>query len=274
MSLDLLSEESLRRFLLARMEASAREAVHRRLVEDTALFEQLAAAEDDLILDHLQGRLTLMETLRFRKIYLSSHAGRMAVDAVRVRRETMRRVLEQDEARPVVGVFQLRKLRWHWLTVAAACSLILATVLWKSEPGRTPPPASPPTLLTVLLLPPQDRGAPQRANIVPLLSTGVLRLRINQPGEMVCRAPRAVLRPVDLPTAAFSATANGTRGSGSVDYFVDLPPGALRDGDYIIEIDGAGEGATREICTSRNFRAAPGAGISPQGQPPQPNPGR
>jgi len=70
------------RYLLDRMGKSEREAFERNYFENDALFEEVAAAEDDLIASYLRGELGFWTRRRFRRLYLSDPRRRKRVELV------------------------------------------------------------------------------------------------------------------------------------------------------------------------------------------------
>lgn len=69
--------ERLRRFLLGDISDSEREIIERQcLAEHSLIFEQLAALEDELRFDYLQGRLSPADFARFERRYVGTPEGR------------------------------------------------------------------------------------------------------------------------------------------------------------------------------------------------------
>ncbi len=67
----------LRRFLLGDVTDADREAIERQcLAEHSLIFEQLAALEDEMRFDYLQGRLSAADHARFERKYVSTPEGR------------------------------------------------------------------------------------------------------------------------------------------------------------------------------------------------------
>lgn len=200
-----------------------REAVEARLFLESGVDDAIALAEDDLIGDYVDGRLTPAERTRFERVYLATAHHRARVDAVRLLRR-------RAHMRP-------RALFPWWLAAAAVLLLAVGSLLPRHSPDPTSvstapapatlAPAPVPLVATLVLTPPVLRAD----GAVPTLvrPEGVAVVRLDAP--FVRDAVSARIEAVDTPGALVSVTVRPLEPSGVT---LDVPAAQLATGDYAI----------------------------------------
>ena len=93
---DIASEHLLTRFLLGEIDEHERAAVEDRLLTDEDFYEQLTAAEGDLIDAYVRGELPAAERVRFENRFLASPRLRERVEFARGLAESATRQYEQE----------------------------------------------------------------------------------------------------------------------------------------------------------------------------------
>jgi hypothetical protein len=136
------NEESLRQFILGRVEDAEREEIERRSLIDPEFREQLLAAEQSLIDDYLEERLTADQRENFLLVYGASYGQRR-----KLRIATS--IKDYAEAQPVIAqVDATAKLRRRWFnfevkpklvwSVAAVLIVALILTIWLQSRWHQP----------------------------------------------------------------------------------------------------------------------------------------
>ena len=149
--------DSLRRYLLGRLEEEETERVDRQILTEEQALEALEEAEDDLIEDYLDGSLDPEERAAFEDHFLAASAHRQSLDCARIVREHMLR-----EPAPVRHFRPRPTLVW----IGAVAALLLIG-LWLALPSVPHPEpaqqAATPTTVPAAVLPPVPEATPSAA---------------------------------------------------------------------------------------------------------------
>lgn len=280
--------EELSQYLLGRLAEPDRERIEERFFSDTALFDELTAAEDELVDGYLLGRLTPSDHRQFEQYYLASPERAGKVAAARQLRAWIDS--QQRNNSPPVAESWWQRLAHslavpQWSMGAAAAALLVAAGAWYlatrpatetrprqtaavERPAVTPPPTPqqerqqqptpppPPPKRTMpafafTLLPGTLRGASGGVQTVRLpkdATTARMALRLEQPAEL------AVFR-VALETVEGRTVWQGeAQGSGMI-VNASLPLDGLAGGDYLVRLTGAAtRGGTMESVADYSVR--------------------
>jgi hypothetical protein len=106
------------RYLLGRMPDEESRVLEQKLLQDREAFDEVMAAEDDLIDEYLEGGLSPDERRYFERAYLSAPDRRARVDFARALREKLGR--EKDFRTPVRVAPAVPPRKFAWMAVAAA----------------------------------------------------------------------------------------------------------------------------------------------------------
>jgi hypothetical protein len=253
------SEARWRRYLLGIASEEERAAIEREYFANGQQLDRIAAAEDELIEDYLEDRLSDDERDRFERAYLASPAHRTRVDTIR--RLSMRATVSSGSAARAG-----RPVYFRWL--AAAAALLLAIVgLWtgarivsrRDAPHHQAAGSPPPSSVKPLPEPPGEHAQPSTPALPRIFAVALSPLTLRSAGE----SSRAVVPEgtdqVDLrfeiqPGAAPSpestvavATVSGEQvwhGRAMRDgntLHALVPASVLRPDDYIVTLRGGAE---------------------------------
>jgi len=255
-------DQLLRRFLLGEVSPEERDRVEQAYMEDSAVFDALSAAEDELILLHLRNELPEALRDRFRSAVLESPARRRRVDE-------MKALVDAAEA---LGDTSAERQPWWWpprgvgLVLAGSAALLLLSIGWMLRQGPPPatrqqPPAvaggsgtATPSVAAVFLVPGLTRADLRQSNVFRIPSgTASIQFRLLLPGGTLPGA-RAQLRPVGgEPLAAAGELTVRTVADG-VELTWAVPANVVPPGDYLLTISAeTPPGGRRESITSRFF---------------------
>jgi hypothetical protein len=125
------ADEAAVRYLLGEMSEDEKSTLERGVVGEEDAFEQVAAAEDELIDDYLSGALTAEERDRFEKVYLGSAERRERVEFAQV---LHRRLSEKSRTTPLIPFSPQSAARTSPILLAAAMlfGVIGAYFAWTS----------------------------------------------------------------------------------------------------------------------------------------------
>lgn len=194
------SEESLRRFLLGKIDDAERERIERLFLTDPQFKEQLLAAEQSLIDDYLEERLTADHRESFLSHYGASHGQRRKL-------RIAKSIKEYAEAQPVVapidatpnvirrGWFGLKakpKLVWR---VAAILIVALILAVWLQS-KRSQPDAQHSAIERELASLNDPSGLREALPEMAILSVAPITLRKVEPQAQF--TPRSEIRFLEL----------------------------------------------------------------------------
>jgi len=263
-----------RRYLLGVATEDDFSASERAYFGDEAALDRMAAAEDDLVEDYLDDRLTPEERRQFDQPYLSTTEHRVRVEMVR-RLRTLARTQHEGRGAPPFPARLSGEPSYRWLGVAAALLMTVAAtwMLVPRRPARTvaenPPAAAPnmppqpaeapgsdrtgapssrsPQVFAVSLSPAAVRSASASAAIVIPPDSDVVGLRLEGEGPpAIIGNARAAIRTV-AGAEIWQGQASANDQPIGVVARVDVPAGLLKVDDYVVVLFGADRsGAERE----------------------------
>ena len=121
MSEELAGDRTATRYLLGRMTDEESAALEQKMLVNREVFDEVMAAEDDLIDEYLEGGLPPDERLRFERVYLSAPDRRARVEFARALREKLGRDrTPAPSAVPSEPAVAPRRPVAGWLAAAAA----------------------------------------------------------------------------------------------------------------------------------------------------------
>lgn len=263
-----------RRYLLGLLSEQEQAAIEKEYLVDQDAADRVAAAEDELIEDHLAGRLSGRERDRFEQGYLSTPHHRVRVETVRrllARANTAAPAAapaasSQPPTTATVVEFSRRERRGQtWFTqwmpklALAASLIILAATAWlfvsrrtgdspehasrpTAQPSGVAPestPRSASTLLALRLSPVAVRGAADNPSVTIPLGTDQLSLRLESDGGGLRLSPTRVSIQTVIGTEIWQGTVARTPDlpSGTAAQ-VDVPATSLTTDDYIVTLYG------------------------------------
>jgi hypothetical protein len=194
MPLDAVTPE-IRRYLLGGLDEAGAAALEERYVADPALLGQIGAAEEGLIDDFLDDRLSAADRGRFEAHYLASpvHRDRVAIARAWRERLTIREAARPATTRATTPAF------WGWMLAAAAMVLLALWVTALPGPRHqqvqapVPPPVAVPTPPPVAPVPAPPPPAPSAVRAVLALTLSPIATRAGD--QPVHQRPAG---PVDL----------------------------------------------------------------------------
>lgn len=257
-------------YLLGELPESERERLEEKFVVDESVFEELVAAEEDLIDDYVRGKLSDRQRRLFEREFLSTGERMRKLAAARV-------FIAQIDKQP-----RTPSRRWllprTWVPAAAAASLLCIVGAWWLAHRQEAHPAALPVQVTRSQTPdtqlpaaPERRLTEQHAPVTVafLLTPGLLRdderrqplrmppgaqqVRLEAPLESTdFRAYRAALRTAE--GSDVFAVAEVAPHGGRV--AIVVPAVKLKPGDYILSVYAIGDGSTPEPVAEFVFRVA------------------
>jgi hypothetical protein len=224
----------LRKYLLKTLPAESAERIEERYFVDNAFFQEIRAAELELICDYLDGHLSEQEREQFENHYLRVNSLRQLVEEIRARRNIPRAMMG-------------RRLRFA--LAGAAFVMILGLATWRYQRARTAAgqvqiasSGSASQDISLELLPDIAKGAgasspeiilPDHPQTVSL--TLVLPVQASSAFYTV-----RILNP-DLEGNARNVWSGGgfhsTPRTGGQEVVVKLSSASLPPGDYVLELD-------------------------------------
>lgn len=249
------SDPDARRYLLGTLVEEKRDRLEQEYFAREPALDRVAGAEEELIEDYIDGRLTADEHEQFEEYYLASSLHQTRV-------ETIRRLSGRDASPATAPRAGWAWRQPKWLALAAAAVLLLAAGVWllgeRGTRGRDVPlstTAAPPTTPPVSSQP--DRGQAPKQPAPPKPSVFAIELTplaLRSGGE----TPRLIVPPdtamVELRLSQDPAVPVGTgitvtvaavsgdeiwRGAGTRDaeaVRVRLPASKLPADDYIVTL--------------------------------------
>jgi hypothetical protein len=197
----------IRRYLLGSLDEAGAAALEARYVADPVLVGQIGAAEEGLIEDFLDGRLSPADRARFEGHYLASpvHRDRVAIARAWRQRLTIR---EADPPTPTPAFY-------GWMLAAAAVVLLALWVTALPSPvpqqAHTPPTPSPVVRPSPPIVPaptPPTPAPPTPAAVRAVLALTLSPIATRAGDQPIHRRPPG---PVDLALRLEGAPAAGDR---------------------------------------------------------------
>ncbi len=248
-----------RRYLLGAASEQECAVIEQEYLQHEEALERIAAAEDDLIEDYLEGRLGAVDRERFERWYLSTPTHRARV-------ETIRRLMAHPRgpavAAPRVVAFRPRPRlgrAGRWLAAAASLVLVAALGFWRflavdappAGPGQAEaPPALPatqqpapapsaPRTFAITVSPLGVRGATGDDAVVVPPGTDVLIVDLEREIDGgVLAATRASIRAVGGDEVWGGAVTGGADLSPGTSARIEVPAARLAADDYVLTLYG------------------------------------
>ena len=134
------SDEQIVRYLLDEMTAEERSSLEEHLSLDPSFFEQVAAAEDDMIMRYVRGDLEADMLPRFTEVYLNSPARRARVDQARLLQQAARDASQSRKPGSLALIPGPRRLVVAIASVAVVVALaVLLLPVWKNHSSQQQP---------------------------------------------------------------------------------------------------------------------------------------
>jgi hypothetical protein len=255
-------DTEIRRYLLGELEDEPAAALERDYFAHEELFDRVWAAEEDLVEEYLDDRLSAHQRERFERHYLTSPGHR---DRVAMARELRSRQAASVASTPASPTRQAAidlasrgwPTAWRWAAAFAAALLVLAVgALWMvrsasraqpppavsaGEPARPPQPspnATPtprtPVTIAVVLSALTVRGADDPASVTIPQGTDLVVLHLE--GDR--SAPRFDRGRASLRTVSGKEIWSGSAVAGAPPSLarVDVPADRLTADDYIVTL--------------------------------------
>ena len=212
------------RYLLGLLPEEDHARVERRLLEDEEAFAQMSALEDELFHDYAQGGLEPSERLRFEERYLASDEGRRRVADARALLARLRRPAppRTNPLLPLAAVLVLGAGTW-FLTRRPVPHV---------APAPAPSAPAPSAKVALALSPGVVRDVTAAAKRVRLRPDETLALTLELPATAVPPRLRARVLSADGREVWRSGTLVPSAPAGRAAVVLDVPPGALPEGDY------------------------------------------
>jgi hypothetical protein len=233
-----VNTRTLSDYLLGKLPDAEAEGLEERFFADDAVFEELLAAEGELIDRYVDGELSRPDRARFEARLSRSPEWRRRVDSARALRRAARGALPTRRGwREALGEW-IAAPRLQ-LGLAAATVLLVIGVAWLAAKNarlraavRHAAPAPPPLVVAFSVTPGLVREAagPKRIVVPPAAGAVALSLQIDR--DDARREFRAVLRRVD---GADVFSADGLASAATADgraVVFQVPAAVLTPGDY------------------------------------------
>jgi hypothetical protein len=246
-------EDVMRRYLLSDVTPEEQAFVEDRIAESADFAEALAALEEELIVQHLQGKLPVGARARFDDAFLSSEAGRRRVEEVAAFRDLVSglEAAPANAAAPVDAPSRGAVIPgWAW-AIAALVVLAVGGFLLLSRPRAIAPAAAgvsrTPVMVTLQLAPGLTRSESRNDNVFSIAAgTDLVELILDAGDGGGSASLRASLRRVS--EAPLPITTTPARAGRTVSLVI--PATTLAPGDYILTLM---TGPQDETVTTRQF---------------------
>lgn len=230
----------IKRYLLGTASADERTALEDKYLSDADAFEELTAAENDLIDSYSRGKLSDSEKRDFEKGYMATPKGRARVDFSRAFTEVSSEACQTAEVRSTSlwevlrSYFQLRSRLFRWGLVAT-CAAIVAIVVGSRNvlhnrdlgaglkypqtqtPALTPPPTANPKGGTA--------GTETARNEAPRIAEFTMRLEPGLSRTVGSSTPEAFVAPSVTQWLNLQLVFEGDKGSTSYTAILETPEG-------------------------------------------------
>ena len=156
--------EELRQYLLGLLAESEREPVDRRILTDSAFYEELHATEDDLVDEYLAGKLTEQERRQFELHFAVGEERHKKLQFAR----SWQNYLRPDDERAKVAFLGFGDgLNVRALLVFAVCLIFVGGIVAWFVSRQPSPPAAPQQTLAITLKSGTVRGIGQATSQLP-----------------------------------------------------------------------------------------------------------
>jgi len=262
------------RYLLGSLSAGEQDELEERLFRDDRLFEEIQAAEDDLILRYLNGGLSRRYRKRFELEYLHDQAHRDRLEFMR-NLIALHSVTEKRAKRSPWLPLDSSVVGWGWAILATAAIVLIAWIAQTSLRHR--PPLGNIEQNTASVSPKAAMAPPQNANgmqpeshtpnVAPALSFVLSPTATRGGSGAVFNIPTGassiqlhLLTLNETPYTTYRITlrtADGARmwnGSSKSLTSVKVPAAPLADGDYVLSLEGKTSRGAFETVEDYVFR--------------------
>ncbi len=263
-------------YLLGRLPAEEREKLEERIFRDDSFFEEIHAAEDDLILRYWKGDLGRRDRSCFESEYLKDAVNRERAEFLRDLAAVHGDAEDRGKRSAAQRWLVLPTPRWEWAALATASLLLICWFaldsihhrLLNNQAGQS---AASTKTTPLSPSPPHGGNEPrqdsQTKHVAPALSF-ILTPVATRGGhgtvlDISPGAPTIRLHLLTSTESAYSAfrialqTADGTpvwSGSSKSLDSIDLPATQLANGDYILSLEGKDARGTFEAVDDYAFR--------------------
>jgi hypothetical protein len=224
------AQERIRRYLLGQLTDGAREEIEQNLLTNAELFEELLAAEDELIDEYLAGELPRDERVQFEQHFLAAPERQ---EKLRFARALNRYVTVASRQETSAGKFS--PVLWSSRTIlyraaaAFAVVILIAGTLWLLR-HRTPSQETFATL--TLTISDSNRGDGAQAGRVKLLNVDALRIYLRLPNSL----PPAVRYRVELVNETGEIRSLQIAEQDAQSVSVVIPAARLARGQYALRL--------------------------------------
>jgi len=236
------SDEQIIRYLLDEMSAEERSSLEEHLSRDPSFFEQIAAAEDDMIMRYVRGDLEGRLLPRFTEVYLNSRARQARVDQARLLQQSVRNASQSGKPGSLAFLPGSRRLAFAIASVAAVIALaILLLPVWKNHSSQQKP-LDDHAQISFAVEPGLVRGGAGALLALPP-GTRQVEFRLALPNSAADGSYRVTLETPERPALWSGVVAR--QGSTLV---ASIPADKLQPGDYTLKLLSTGAGS-EEVAT-------------------------
>jgi uncharacterized membrane protein YccC len=138
MNPDVENGSTLKRYMLGELDQEEQQRLEREIMTDNHTFEQLSAAEDELVEEYLEGSLSAREREKFEKHFLSTPERRQELKLAKA----LRRYVAEKKSESKVSFWEslqaLLRTQPAFLKHALSAVLVLAVVggAWSARQAR------------------------------------------------------------------------------------------------------------------------------------------
>lgn len=278
--MDQTAEETraLKEYLLGQLTPERGAPLEERLLTDRAFYEELSAAEDELIDLYLEGDLDAADRAAFESHFLSAPERQRKINFARA----LRRYVATEAAAPAeavedaadpqaeappeapppeLGPTPLRRNRFPMLfarrpalafSLAAALLVSVAAVSWLAVGRRTS--QSPRNVYAVTLTTGLTRDSGETRRVTPPDGADTLRLRLELPADADYASYRFELQTPEGRTVHTGDHLKPAETDGRPAVEADVPTELLPAGDYQLKLSGLSTGGDAEPVGRYPFR--------------------
>ena len=246
-------EVLLRSFLLGQLSESKRSDMEAAFLEDGQLFEQLNAAETDLIDDYVRGALPRSEKEQFERHCLSSERIRERVQFA----GALKRLPHPQRSRPWLDWLWTWSMPAQALVSTAALVAIIAGVIFWRGPGNPSGPTPVPVVFTFMLAGGSTRAAGGIERRAVPTGTTQIALQLNIEGAAAfSRYQVRLTTPEGRAVWSADGLAEERIASGRA-VIARVPAPLLVPGDYLATVAGVSPTGAAEEIKDYSFGISP-----------------